>query len=78
MDIQKELLQIMSDYTEGRITSAKPEDVLTADFGLNSFDLFDLICIIEETFGISVPDRVLPTLIKVGDLVRYLEKEVKR
>ena len=43
MDIQKELLQIMSDYTDGRITSAKKEDVLTADLSLTSIELFDLI-----------------------------------
>ena len=77
MDIQKKLLEILSDYTDGRITSAKEDDVLTADFGLNSFELFDLVCIVEETFDISIPDRMLPQLITVGDCVRYLEQEVK-
>ena len=77
MDIQKKLLEILSDYTDGRITSAKEDDVLTADFGLNSFELFDLVCIVEETFDISIPDRMLPQLITVGDFVRYLEQELK-
>ena len=77
MDIQKKLLEILSNYTDGRITSAKEDDVLTADFGLNSFELFDLVCIVEETFDISIPDRMLPQLITVGDFVRYLEQEVK-
>lgn len=77
MDIQKKLLEILSDYTDGRITSAKEDNVLTADFGLNSFELFDLVCIVEETFDISIPDRMLPQLITVGDFVRYLEQEVK-
>ena len=36
MDIQAKLLEILSDYTDGRITSAKADDVLTSDFGLNS------------------------------------------
>ncbi len=76
MDIQKDLLEILTDYTDGRITSAKAEDVLTADFGLNSFELFDMICIIEEKYDISIPDRILPTLITVGDLVSYLESAV--
>ena len=77
MDIQKKLLEILSDYTDGRITSAKEDNVLTADFGLNPFELFDLVCIVEETFDISIPDRMLPQLITVGDFVRYLEQEVK-
>ena len=51
-DIQKDLLEIMNDYTDGRITS------------------------VEEKYGISIPDRVLPTLVTVGDLLDYLEKEV--
>ena len=77
MDIQAKLLEILSDYTDGRITSAKAVDVLTSDFGLNSFELFDLVCIVEETFDISIPDRKLPELITVGDFVKYLEAEVK-
>ena len=76
MDIQKDLLEILSDYTNGKVTAAKADDVLTADFGLNSFELFDLVCIIEEKYEISIPDRILPTLVTVGDLVAYLEKEV--
>ena len=76
-DIQKDLLEIMNDYTDGRITSATRENVLTADFGLNSFELFDLVCIVEKAFDISIPDRKLPELITVGDFVKYLEAEVK-
>ena len=78
MNIQKDLLEILTDYTDGKITSAKEDDVLTADFGLNSFELFDLICIIEEKYDISIPDRMLPSLVTVGDLVTYLEKEVNK
>lgn len=77
MNIRDELLEIMKDYTDGRITEVKPEDVLTSDLGLNSFELFDLICIIEEKYNISVPDRLLPTLVTVKDVVEYLEKNVK-
>ena len=76
MDIKKKLLEILSDYTDGRITTAKADDVLTSDFGLNSFELFDLVCIVEETFDISIPDRMLPQLLTVGDFVHYLDQEI--
>lgn len=76
MDIREDLLQILNDYTDGRITSVNPDDVLTADLGLNSFELFDLICIIEEKYDISIPDRLLPTLVTVKDVVDYLEENV--
>ena len=44
--------------------------------GLNSFELFDLICEIEEHFGIEIPDRELMKLVTLGDLVRYIDSEV--
>ena len=77
MNIREELLEIMKEYTDGRITEVKPDDVLTSDLGLNSFELFDLVCIIEEKYDISIPDRVLPCLVTVKDIVTYLEENVK-
>ena len=76
MDIRNDLLEIINEYTDGRITSVEPDDVLTSDLGLNSFELFDLICMIEEKYDITIPDRVLPTLVTVKDVVYYLEEYV--
>ena len=49
MDIRNDLLEMLNEYTDGRITSVEPDDVLTSDLGLNSFELFDLICMIERS-----------------------------
>ena len=54
MDIRNDLLEMLQDYTDGRITEVNPEDVLTSDLGLNSFELFDMICLIEEKYEISI------------------------
>lgn len=77
MNIRDDLLKILNEYTDGRITEVNPDDVLTSDLGLNSFELFDMICIIEEKYGITIPDRLLPTLVTVKDVVGYLEANVK-
>ena len=58
MDIRKELLEMMIDYTDGRITEVNPDDVLTSDLGFNSFELFDMICIIEEKYNISNNQKI--------------------
>mgnify|MGYP006348271199 FL=1 len=76
MDIRADMLKMINEYTDGRITEVNPDDVLTSDLGLNSFELFDLICMIEEKYEITIPDRVLPTLITVKDVVEYLEANV--
>lgn len=77
MNVRDELLTMLREYTDGRITDVKPDDVFTSDLGLNSFELFDLICMVEEKYNISIPDRLLPTLVTVKDFVAYLESEVK-
>lgn len=77
MNIREDLLEMMKDYTDGRITKVNPDDVLTSDLGLNSFELFDLVCMVEEKYDISIPDRVLPSLVTVKDIVTYLEDNVK-
>lgn len=77
MNIRDDLLEILKDYTDGRITQVNPDDVMTSDLGLNSFELFDLICIIEEKYDISIPDKMLPKLITVKDVVEHLESVIK-
>ncbi len=75
--MRDELMRILTDYTGGRITDIKPDFVLTADLGLNSVELLDLVCIIEEKYNIIIPDRLLPTLVTIEDVVGYLESTVK-
>lgn len=77
MNVREDLLKMLNEYTDGRITQVNPDDVLTSDLGLNSFELFDLICMIEEKYGITIPDRILPTLVTVKDVVTYLEANTK-
>ncbi len=76
MNVREKLMEIITEYTDGRITEVNPTDVLTSDLGLNSFELFDLVCTIEDSFGISIPDRILPTLVTVKDVVEYIEANV--
>ena len=75
--MRKDKRRFLYEYTDGRITQVNPDDVMTSDLGLNSFELFDLICIIEEKYDISIPDKMLPKLITVKDVVEYLESVIK-
>ncbi len=77
MDIRNDLLEFLKDCTDGRITEVNPDDVLTSDLGLNSFELFEMICLVEEKYGIFIPDEDFPKLITVRDVVKYLESNVK-
>ena len=55
----------------------KPEAELINDLGINSLELADLILLCEEKFGIEVKDDDIHKFITVGDVVVYLEENVK-
>ena len=45
---------------------------LTADLGINSLELADLILLCEDKLGVEIYDKQLSKFISVGDVVNYL------
>ena len=56
---------------EAEITA---DSALVEDLGLSSLELINMIAEFENRFDIEIPDRVIPTMHTVGDVVAYLEK----
>ena len=54
-----------------------PAAQLVADLGINSLELADLVCSCEEKFDLEISDEDLHSFVTVGDVVNYLEKNVK-
>ena len=48
---------------------------LTADLGLNSFDIMNIVCAFEERYDITVPTRDVWQLRQVSDVVKYLAEK---
>lgn len=74
MSTIEQLKQIFVDYTGKDVEGFSEETVLTVDMVMNSFEIFGLICEIEEHFGIEIPDRELMKLVTVGDIVNYIDE----
>ena len=56
--------------------NVKPEAELSKDLGINSLQLADLILALEEEFDIEIEDKAIKKMIKVSDLVAYLDAHV--
>ena len=59
-----------------------PDDVtlsaeLINDLGVNSLELADLVLLCEEKFNVSISDESCRSFVTVGDVVDYLEANVK-
>ncbi len=71
------LKKLVRNYTHNDELEITEDTVFFMDLGLDSFDLVQIICEIEEEFDIEIPDKVLKNFTTVGDVVSYLEKKVK-
>ena len=58
------------------VKSITPEHTLRGDLGLNSLDAIELMFRIEEEFDLSIPDDDIQGLVKVGDVIEYLERRL--
>ena len=69
----EKLQEIVRRYTDDENIILTEDMVLMTDLGLNSFELVQMVCEVEDAFGIEIPDRVISGLKTVGDVVGYIQ-----
>ena len=74
MSTIEQLKEIFVEYTGKDVDGFSEDSVFTVDMAMNSFEIFGLICEVEEHFDIEIPDRELMKLVTVKDLVEYIEE----
>ena len=71
----EKITQIIRENTGKYELIINEDTILLADLGLNSLDLLNLVCIVEDEFDIEVPDRVVGQLKTVGDVMKFIEEQ---
>ena len=71
----KKLTKIICEYTGNNDITITEDTILIADLGLNSLDLVNLACIVEDEFDIEIPDRAIKDFKTVGDVIAFIEKQ---
>ena len=64
---------ILVDYMSIDPNLVTMDAELTADLGINSLELADLILLCEDKLGVEIDDKQLSKFISVGDVVNYLQ-----
>jgi acyl carrier protein len=75
--IKKKVVEILVDkmaVSEGEIT---PEADLVKDLGAYSLLITEIIMALEDAFKIKIPDEDVEKIVKVKDILDYLEKKVQ-
>jgi len=63
--------EIMKEIYE--IDNVELKSNFKTDFGLTSFDFVNLICLIEDKYGVELDEKKYRSLNTVQDLITYLE-----
>ncbi|WRC07137.1 acyl carrier protein [Helicobacter pylori] len=58
------------------VSQVTPEAEFVKDLGVDSLDIVELIMALEEKFGIEIPDEQAEKIVNVGDVMRYIEKQL--
>lgn len=69
----EKLKEIICEHIGNSNIEINEDTILIADLGLNSFDLVNLACVVEDEFDIEIPDRAIKDFKTVGDVINYIK-----
>ncbi|EMH25339.1 acyl carrier protein [Helicobacter pylori] len=58
------------------VSQVTPEAEFVKDLGVDSLDIVELIMALEEKFNIEISDEQAEKIVNVGDVMRYIEKQL--
>ncbi len=65
--------KLLVDELQIDASTITPEAELSADLGINSIELANLVMICEDKFDLTIDDEDLHRFLTVGDIVNFLE-----
>ena len=68
------LKRIIREQTGDENIVITRDSVLLTDLGMNSFDLINMVCVLEDEFEVEIPDRVISSFKTIGDVMDCLSK----
>ena len=71
----EKLTNIIREHTGDNSIEINQDMDLKADLGLNSLDLVNLACVVEDEFDIEIPDRNIKDFRTVKDVLLFIEEQ---
>lgn len=70
------LTKIIREHTGDESIIINEDMDLKADLGLNSLELVNLVCVVEDEFDIEIPDRNIKDFRTVKDVIEFIEEQL--
>ena len=72
MTIEK-VKEIIANQFSVDVNKINENTNIAEELGADSLDLVEILMSIEDEFGVSIPDEVIPTMKVVKDVVEYID-----
>ncbi len=73
MEINEKLRQIIANQLRIETDSVEDTTDIVEDLGADSLDIVEILMVIEEQFGVSIPDDEVTGLKNISDIQAYIE-----
>lgn len=71
----EKLTGMIREQTGNASLTLTRDTVLLTDLGMNSLDLVELVCVLEDEMGVEIPDRMIGEMKTVGDVIDFIESQ---
>ena len=78
MKLFEQIKLVVSEQLGIKTEEIKEESSFKDDLGADSLDLVELVMTLEEKFSIEIPDEDAEKLQKISDVIKYIEKKLKK
>lgn len=72
----EKLTNIIREHTGNESIVIREDMDLKADLELNSLDLVNMACVVEDEFDIEIPDRNIKDFRTVKDVIDFIEEQL--
>lgn len=78
MDIKERVIQLIIEHLELDPADVVPEAHFIDDLGISSMDLWELVLVMEDEFGLEVPDEDLEKIGTIQDAINFIAAHVEK
>ena len=77
MEIKEKVTEIIANQLSVPVEKVKGDTNIAEELGADSLDLVEILMSLEDEFGISIPDEVIPNIKTINDIVDFIQKNKK-
>jgi len=71
----EKLKNIALSAMDDKTIEVRADSKFIADLKINSYDLIELVCKVEDEFDVEIPDKKLRTLVTINDVIALIESQ---